>query len=985
MGHHHIHTNVVISRIGVDGLISFADVREVLFSVLHAVGLSTHAVRNAANIGAAIAVASQTPQQWNGSMQTIINITTDAITTVRNLENPPFSTHLVRYSELQNVFQHAPFSSSPALTDNHSQSEQQPTVPPSPTTSGTTSQQNVVMEATNAIERLLPTLADTMESIVARIRNNSSSILSNSQGLAAADDLSLRLTSLSSAINSMATLITTTGHLNVFRNTEHEAGSTPTNASQPEHDSDANPASRQPSTEETVTPLPEATSSDSRSCPGHSAAQSVPLEEDRTSEAMTTSTDTGSTDTGRNGATPGGSNSNNIESASTNNMEERIRERNEDGTPRGPGTTNGDPSLSNQQQQQQTRRSDVPSQQSSTQQASNADFIVRVLSYYFCSLSDAIDVPEDAAPSYSEGQTAASVLDDLYGNSGVSTPTNRFLLVIFRVMQVLNPLQFHNVCSGDFTPLETIQSEVWHSIQTQLPNPEGLSLEPTDIEALFIDNVCDTLHEFVHILEAIQHENNPSSFPGSDDFCHDIMHIMHSKTVAFLELMTGPTGNALFAENLMKWLKDSFGEILFAISSGLHIEWDALVLLFQRAISEVGKNVVGAQFSPMFPFIANLFVTRAKVACDTTARESSTDTANRSVHSDAAHPNSCNIDLDQSICRPSSEQRRAMAQESTQEEDRAEMHSETDDAQGGDGDDSLPSPSLQECDNNEEEDDDPVTRCIQHENALAGDDMNVSRSVGSSEANNGLDEGDLDELASELCKEYIKPSSVAERSKEDSDVDLDELAKEFVEEVDSETIGQAGPSNPSLSAFEHGTKAAAGPGRRVLNVSSMASSMRQPLASSRLPLGAGHASVNRASFSSAAVPHSSSARQSDEYDMVLGMREGAKWRNSVMQDEVKMRTASHGPLSRGYRGENSSVPPLNSARASEMAVEGAREAAKLAGLSNSSAKELERTAAETSSLYLREVEKTLGSRLVTDPDFVPEKHPNAAKRFLPRR
>ncbi|KAJ8905101.1 hypothetical protein NDN08_001611 [Rhodosorus marinus] len=133
---------------------------------------------------------------------------------------------------------------------------------------------------------------------------------------------------------------------------------------------------------------------------------------------------------------------------------------------------------------------------------------------------------------------------------------------------------------------------------------------------------------------------------------------------------------------------------------------------------------------------------------------------------------------------------------------------------------------------------------------------------------------------------------------------------------------------------------------------------------------------------------SSQTGSGDVFDQYLVPEDAKKWRSLVEKDKIRQTGLRKKPTSRGYRlgGTNKPPPPvspLTDTGAAEMATTALRKASRSAGVSAEEAdqacKELEDSGVALS--YNQQLQRSLSSRLASDPDFDPSRFPNASKRF----
>uniref|UniRef100_A0A7S0G6C0 Uncharacterized protein n=1 Tax=Rhodosorus marinus TaxID=101924 RepID=A0A7S0G6C0_9RHOD len=133
---------------------------------------------------------------------------------------------------------------------------------------------------------------------------------------------------------------------------------------------------------------------------------------------------------------------------------------------------------------------------------------------------------------------------------------------------------------------------------------------------------------------------------------------------------------------------------------------------------------------------------------------------------------------------------------------------------------------------------------------------------------------------------------------------------------------------------------------------------------------------------------SSQPGSGDVFDQYLVPEDAKKWRSLVESDRIRQTGLRKKPTSRGYRLGGTSKPPppvspLTDTGAAEMASTALRKASRSAGVSSEEAdqacKELEDSGVALS--YNQQLQRSLSSRLASDPDFDPSRFPNASKRF----
>jgi hypothetical protein len=122
----------------------------------------------------------------------------------------------------------------------------------------------------------------------------------------------------------------------------------------------------------------------------------------------------------------------------------------------------------------------------------------------------------------------------------------------------------------------------------------------------------------------------------------------------------------------------------------------------------------------------------------------------------------------------------------------------------------------------------------------------------------------------------------------------------------------------------------------------------------------------------------------DSLDTLRGMREAARVRNTLQADARLISTYGPSvPPSRGYRGVLAVLPVLNVERAAQHSATAVEDSARAAGMQGQdlTALVMQASSRGMGDLFMREIEKTLTSRVATDPSFDPTKFPDAARRF----
>lgn len=930
---HHVHTNVIIGHVAVDGRIQYRDAHDMLLSVLHAIGFSTRAVRTAAAVAAAVAVSFQSSEEraaasrtvlenaWHGTRSLQQQFARTADTTTTNAGRSD------QHTPSESAAEHTPSSSSqspPGHGASTSQARESPTEPEQSRTAEANASsdntatavsepreaasallpedppsvgdgENLLQTSERAADRLLPVVADLMETAASRIRNAPSVInLEGSNRIESIHRLTEDLGSIGGVVTVATTLISTllpdpddlrtsnsgNGHAHGSENSRQGGGSANEN---------------------------EAT---------HSNVQDETTNPSTREEQQQSHTE----DVGSNSA----SGASRTRSGPNDNTGSRVESRSFNLFPFGPPSEQNQGERSEGQPRSNRRVRRSRRVRVSSSQAANADFMIRVLSYYFCSISD-VQAPQASGPPDVEGQTAVSVLDGLYGRNNTARPTNMLLQVAHTAMQKLTPPQFHEILQGNMLPLGAIRREVWEEISRVIRALNNADIEREEVEQVLVDDICEVLHDFVHILESADEANEDGVFtPGPEDFCHQIMHVIQGKVEILVGILSRSRTQQDFAGKMSHWIKNAIGEVLFAVSAELEMQWDGLLNSFRRAVYEIGKTVVGSQFSVIFPYIANLLANRAKSLFEVVA---------------SRHPAEQRFGIRETGCANTN----GAADHSTSQTDSdldidGESYNETDsdmpDLDEADSCDDSSNNSDKEIALPDGERGDPIPKKTAHDadNHVICD----------------LDDAELRDLARELASE-VEPTEIGGKHEGSLDeVDFKIMASELIADHGS-SFDRSVPSSSSLRT----------------NVPP--------------------SSAQRATFSSAAAQRggSSTPVQKSDFEKILGSRVGSRWERIVDRDEIRVLKRTYGPLSRGYSGTDSTVSTLDTKRGAELATEAAREAAKRAKLSPERAKELERVASESGPQYMKEVEKAIKCRLLSDHDFDRQSFPRAAKRFLP--
>lgn len=566
--------------------------------------------------------------------------------------------------------------------------------------------------------------------------------------------------------------------------------------------------------------------------------------------------------------------------------------------------------------------------------ARNAEFVTRLLSCYFASILNEQPLSSNPLPGENEGWTAARLLDEVYAPTGSTPPPPpcRGMLVLHAVMDMISPREFDAVCRGDMSSLAQRRHELWRTLlllgrddleaidENELDNPNGVD----DL----LNDVYDGIHEFLHQVQRELRRMPGVGSMGEDGFCDVVMQGVHYLAGQLIEIFNDDRPDRSeerrqirFAENLSSWFSQAAGTLLAALAHELNVTWDQLTVAMRLSLASVGGYYFGTRYAVLASLVGNVMMKRAKPSFD---REMAEDTW-----------------LDNDDDEPEIEEN----PDSSQNQNAAnEAH---------------PSPSPPS----------PRPRDVASLPSRAGNTPMSTNKQGDDDLVD-LDEAELDALAMELVQE-LEPEAGGD--------DLEELAKELEAEHNASTRPSSSSSTPSAILPPY-----VGARTGVAASASVAGPFRSgmTMGSGLAPTGTSNRGWASALASTVAPRPTTSMMPTDEFSRALGPRESSRWRRVVDADEVRVNSASHGPLSRAYRGISRPVTRLDESSATAMVTENARSAAVAARLPESSAQNLQRVAAECGPQYLREVEKAITSRLSSDPDFDAARFPNAAERFL---
>ena len=97
-------------------------------------------------------------------------------------------------------------------------------------------------------------------------------------------------------------------------------------------------------------------------------------------------------------------------------------------------------------------------------------------------------------------------------------------------MGKLKPADFHRIWHGDLRPVVAYRKDIWKAIEqhTMGHHPRA---DRRHVESLFVEDVCDAFHEFVHKVEHLRrHEHGLAHVDFDDgDFCDEFMRLIEGK------------------------------------------------------------------------------------------------------------------------------------------------------------------------------------------------------------------------------------------------------------------------------------------------------------------------------------------------------------------------------------------------------------------------------------------------------------------------
>lgn len=591
----------------------------------------------------------------------------------------------------------------------------------------------------------------------------------------------------------------------------------------------------------------------------------------------------------------------------------------------------------------------------------NADFIVRFLSYYLCSIVDVGDGERPEGPP-ENGQDAVSVLDGVFGTQGhAPVPAHPVLDVMYRVMQKMKPQDVHAVLGGDFRPIVAMRATVWESILKHSPLEDSDRAGSRDVERKkwVVESACESIHDFVHLVA--RNAGDADAVDGNNDespngFCGAVMPRVLGFGSEILGIMSDDDmDDESRAQALRGFVQKSVAATLASLASGLNVEWDELLRMLRSAAGLVSRDVFGSRFAIVLPFLVNLFAGRVKRFFEIELSNFSGRSSPRLQRDD----DEASIVIDVSV----------------ETEVQTELISDPSslDRSGSDTIPQAEEPTLGSQNNSSSRD------CAEADIAMASDQRDDDDML-----DVFLDDDELADLAMELDAEMVNADNA-------NAADLDHLAQEL--NAARQTSASAPAATLSIASLTSAMGApnrvrgggglAAAPGRVGLGLAA---------ATAAAPLSNGAVSSagtrGRASFSATPAvrrPTPPSSSRKDEFDSVLSPTDAAAWRHIVTRDQAQSVNGARAPLSRAYRSDRSMVAPLDEQRAAVMAAESARMASQAANLSEEAAHQLEAVARQSGPEYLREVENAIATRLSADPDFDPGRFVEAKRRFLASR
>ncbi|KAI0565885.1 Ubiquitin [Gracilaria domingensis] len=1025
--HGHLHANVLISHVGFNNRrAQYSDIREMLVSLFQALGFSTNSINNTADVAAALLISFDSGVEREQPSRSVLEAAWSVVRTLQQQMSTAVTNSVSNPSQTQAITEGDANPSStlstpsinghtqtnPTWNSSRSAMSRTRTSPQSRTSEGPESSSGMHQEgsaarasqvhdddrlptismlpehppahdrsisdrhaAARAADRLVPALGELLSNLAHRLRDAPSftSVIEGER----AQDMS-RLTELAGATAGAMTAVATL-----------MSGTLPGENGE-DDERDRHPSSRRSNSSQ------RRRQSRTRSGSANQEGQSAPHAQNGSDSTPNTTGESGSS--------------------------RRPGEGNRTNAPRNRSARRGNApwlvvSQSHSDDEEEEGNYD-------TYQEMNAGFLVRFMAYYYYSFAGA-DSADEHCPDYNGG-TAVDVLRDSFGSDGCEEPLNPFLRVLYYVMDMLTPLEFHKVCRGDFSPIADCRYEVWEIIKDEFSEVADDFVAPNDFEDYFVYFICEKLHTFVHMFDAHNRDNegrNVHHDDDEDDFCRHTMHYIHRVTLRLLDILTGEMEDVEFATKLQEWFLNSFAGVVHVLGEQTEQDWDSVILAFRQACNEVGVSVLGGQYSVVFPLILNLFLGRARAAYDRINSESNArrgidgithddeqDSATEEEGFDHSHcgpdcPSRQELEedeFDHSLCGPHCPRREVQESETN----RRSTSNSSSENHGVDSDEDLPDlvsdsdDSADDSTENSTSTDDETFANLrnrtnrQNTNNSTYERVSSSTVRGRMEIDNdvGLDDQDFDDIVAELNREIVPGAGNPTHAAEDSDAEFMELATELEKEA---VAGPSGTSHTNEGSQQGNvSKEKLSASGRVSSAAFPTTSLRRgPHVGSNLPTGrssfVGSSTMGHPSFSSTAVPvarsanysRSSIAQSSDEFD-VLGRVAGKRWRSIVRGDEQRLSAATQSALSRGYRYDVEPQRPLNEDTALKIVEEGLEAAAKEVPVTASEGKELQRILREGSAECLEYVESAIQSRVIDEDDFDTNTYPSATSRFL---
>lgn len=1008
---HAPHANLVFGHISVDGRVQYADVRQVLSSVLQALGFSPYATAAAADIGAAIAVANEAAADRGEPAQSVVNIAWADTQRAQRTVTPPideadrlrddrprFDPEDAHAMELEEGIE-----DSTSLDPERFQSYAD------------------VAESISAAEIIFPAMATVLQRAGTRLAATSPSDLLAVSDPSSAEAVLAELGAVAGALTSTTALFSTMipprdgVHAGLQQQSESQGASPESSGTLPvvHHH--------------------------------HVVAAGLDASDHNLSSVNLSAPRTNWSRAGPTGPLPG------MFGSARSPMGRPHTLRN---SPAGDADLPGSMSraLSNVAPMMQSmlanaleaaQSSAVAAQETnslaySEEQECHADFLVRILSLFYCSLAGIGEAPVRSGRNQDDDSeepwaSASEKLAELFAGSDFMDMENPALIVLNILLDQITPEQFHDVCCGNFESLAIAREGVWDCIRDML-DEEDVLFDDSDVGDVFVETLSQILHDWVHAVQDTieMRERRASSAEGG--LCGLVMPILEHQLTHFVELMyTDDAATCIsdveFPSAFTAWLDWTVGSFLLALSTVLQNGWEDVVAVLRSSAHDIGVHLLGPRCAVLLPFLVNLMMYDIERSFD---RACFRMEHFNELHFRASDPNSDEHDESAAVAAAAMVQalvggrmgrrpgvHRAHGQESEAAGAAGEgaspaaadagqasasgtasragngivsnaVGSGSGNDDGEDNDRNRPGVAIgsaHQAESDVDLDDDEM-------DALAAE-LNDEMSSYSSESGEDIIDGEMDDLVQELAGENdveVKESLIQNDNAGGSDSEFDDLAAELASEV-----GQGAASSSTTVPALNGPHATSNGNARSHSAVRAKFSVPRPAGSqftSSLTGGApGAGSIREASFSRGAHRAANPAAQTvgstmearrgrDILDEVLGMREGARWRRTLLEDAGRMgSTPTRSPLSRGYRGARSHVPVLDSTVASELSADAVRAVAGDVGITGPALTELVGSARGLGSLFLPEVESAIQARVATDPDFDPQRFPAAAARF----